>query len=58
MDIYRRIEYINRTETIKVPDNRRFGLGLQLGYGAGLKNGQVQLYPFIGVGLGYHFIRW
>lgn len=58
MDIYRRTEYINRVETIKIPDKKRWGIGIQAGYGVGIKNGEMQLMPYIGIGVQWDIIRW
>ncbi len=58
MEVYKRTEHIERTNVIKVPDTRRWGIGLQGGYGATQQNGRVIGVPYIGVGLQYSIIRW
>jgi hypothetical protein len=38
--------------------NKRWGLGVQIGYGIGLFNKQVYVTPYVGVGVQYNFLRW
>ena len=55
--IYQRTEYI--TKEIKVATKpKRWGIGLQAGYGVSLHNGQLFPAPYIGVGLSYSIISW
>ena len=37
---------------------KRWGIGLQAGYGVSLHNGEVFPAPYIGVGLSYSIINW
>ena len=55
--IYQRTEYITK-EIKTVTKPKRWGLGLQAGYGVLLHNGQVFPAPYIGVGLSYSIINW
>ena len=55
--IYQRTEYINK-EIKTVTKPKRWGIGLQAGYGVSLRNGQVFTAPYIGVGLSYSIINW
>ena len=55
--IYQRTEYITK-EIKTVTKPKRWGLGLQAGYGVLLHNGQVFPAPYIGVGLSYSIISW
>ena len=55
--IYQRTEYITK-EIKMVTKPKRWGLGLQAGYGVSLHNGQVFPAPYIGVGLSYSIINW
>ncbi len=55
--IYQRTEYITK-EIKMVTKPKRWGLGLQAGYGASVHNGQVFPAPYIGVGLSYSIISW
>lgn len=54
MEIYRQTQFITQTQTIKVPDKRRWGIGLHAGYGYTPKGFQ----PYIGVGINYNIITW
>ena len=55
--IYQRTEYI--TKEIKTATKpKRWGIGLQAGYGVSLHNSQVFPAPYIGVGLSYSIINW
>ena len=54
--IYQRTEYItNKVKTVTKP--KRWGIGLQAGYGVSLHNGQVFPAPYIGVGLSYSIVN-
>ena len=55
--IYQRTEYITK-EIKMVTKPKRWGLGLQAGYGVSLHNDQVFPAPYIGVGLSYSIINW
>lgn len=46
------------TRTISVDSRKRWGLGLQAGYGAYVDAGQVRLVPYVGVGISYDILRW
>lgn len=46
------------TVTVSTPDpKKRWGIGIQAGYGAVLKQ-DVRLYPYVGIGVSYSIIRW
>ncbi|HIZ86599.1 MAG TPA: hypothetical protein IAC03_00335 [Candidatus Coprenecus pullistercoris] len=49
--------YINSSTVSREPV-RRWGLGIQAGYGMGLSDGQVKAFPYIGVGISWNFIRF
>ena len=55
--IYQRTEYITK-EIKTVTKPKRWGIGLQAGYGVSLHNGQLFPAPYIGVGLSYSIINW
>lgn len=55
--IYQQTEYITK-EIKMVTKPKRWGLGLQTGYGVSLHNGQVFPAPYIGVGLSYSIFSW
>lgn len=46
------------TEKVTDIDTRRWGFGLQAGYGAYAAGGQIRLSPYVGVGISYDILRW
>lgn len=46
------------TEKMTNKDVKRWGIGLQAGYGAYVAAGQVRLAPYLGVGISYDIIWW
>lgn len=46
------------TEKVTNKDIKRWGIGLQAGYGAYVAAGQVRLAPYVGVGISYDILRW
>ena len=46
------------TRTISVDSRKRWGIGLQAGYGAYAAGGQVRLAPYLGIGISYDILRW
>ena len=57
IQIYQRTEYITK-EIKMVTKPKRWGIGLQAGYGVSLHNGQLFPAPYIGVGLSYAIVSW
>ena len=55
--IYQRTEYITK-EIKTVTKPKRWGIGLQVGYGVALHDGQIRPAPFIGVGLNWNFLQF
>jgi hypothetical protein len=58
IDIYQRKQVVTQTATIFVAERKRWGIGLQAGYGATPVDGTIRLAPYIGIGLSYDLIRW
>lgn len=58
MEVYRQTQFINRTQTLTTPDRRRWGFGLQAGYGATIQNGRIVAVPTVGVGVQYSIFKW
>lgn len=58
MDIYRKTQIINTTQTIQVPDKKRWGLGVSAGYGATIQNGKIKAVPYVGIGIHYSIVQW
>lgn len=47
------------TRTIYADDSRkRWGIGVQAGYGAYVAGGQVMLAPYVGIGISYNILSW
>ena len=57
IQIYQRSEYITK-EVNAITKSKRWGIGLQAGYGVALHNGQLFPAPYIGVGLSYSIFSW
>lgn len=55
--IYQQTEYITK-EVKTVTKPKRWGIGLQAGYGVSMHNGQLFPAPYIGVGLSYSIVSW
>ena len=46
------------TRNIFADSRKRWGVGLQAGYGAYMSGGQVRLAPYVGVGISYDILQW
>ena len=49
---------INKEISIPVKVKSRWGLGINVGYGAGVNGKQVYLTPYVGVGISYNILSW
>ena len=49
---------ITREISVPVKVKSRWGLGIQVGYGAGVNRKQVYLTPYVGVGISYNILSW
>ena len=49
---------VNREISVPVKVKFRWGLGIQVGYGAGINGKQVYLTPYVGVGISYNILSW
>ena len=58
IEVYPTTVKVTETQTITVPKKTRWGIGVQVGYGAALNGKQVVLSPYVGLGVSYHFICW
>ena len=54
IEVYRKTQVQTITKTIRVPDRKRWGLGIQAG--AGWNGRKVQ--PYVGLGVSYDLVRW
>ena len=58
LTIFQQVRYITRTETVKVPQRKPWGIGIQAGYGATIQNGRIAGVPYIGVGVSYNLLSF
>ena len=49
---------ITREISVPVKVKSRWGLGIQVGYGAGVNGKQVYLTPYVGMGISYNILSW
>ena len=49
---------VTREIPVPVKVKSRWGLGIQVGYGAGINGKQVYLTPYVGVGISYNILSW
>ena len=49
---------VTREISVPVKVKARWGLGIQVGYGAGINGKQVYLTPYVGVGISYNILSW
>ena len=55
--IYQQTQYI--TKEVKVATKpKRWGIGLQAGYGVSFSNKQIKATPYIGIGISYNILTW
>ena len=57
IQIYQRSEYITK-EVNAITKSKRWGIGLQAGYGVALHNNQVFPAPYIGVSVSWNFLQF
>ena len=58
IEVYPTNTIITTKITKEIPKKTRWGIGIQVGYGATLHSRQVVLSPYVGVGVSYNIIRW
>jgi len=56
--VFSRVECVTVTERVAVEVSRRWGIGITAGYGATLVGKQVQLSPYVGIGISYNILSW
>ena len=54
--IYQQREFTKEVKTVTKP--KRWGIGLQAGYGVSISNKQIQATPYIGIGISYNILTW
>ena len=57
IQIYQTTEYITK-EIKTVTKPKRWGIGLQAGYGVSFSNMQIKATPYIGIGISYNILTW
>ena len=55
--IYQQREFITK-EIKMVTKPKRWGIGLQAGYGVSFGNKQIKATPYIGIGISYNILTW
>lgn len=58
IEIYQQTRTVTKVEQVLVKDKKRWGLGIQAGYGVGIHSGVVYTTPYIGVGVSYNLLHW
>ena len=58
LGIYQQERIITQTIPVQVKERKRWGIGVQAGYGVSIPNGKPVLSPYIGIGVSYDLIRW
>lgn len=56
IEVYPVTRYI--TETVYRDTRKRWGIGIQAGYGIGLEGGKVTGVPYIGIGISYNILTF
>lgn len=57
IQIFQQTKIVEVTKTI-TEKPKRWGIGIQAGYGVTVHQGTLYASPYIGVGVSYNFIRW
>lgn len=57
LSVFPETKYIT-TETISASPRKRWGIGIQAGYGVGVSGGEVRGVPYVGVGISYNLFQW
>lgn len=50
--------YVTKTVTKMEDSRKRWGIGIQAGYGIGLTGGKVTGVPYIGIGISYNILTF
>lgn len=58
IEVYPVTRYVTKTVTKMEDSRKRWGIGIQAGYGIGLTGGKVTGVPYIGIGISYDLIRF
>lgn len=58
IEIYQQKQIVTQFVPVKEVDRKRWGIGVQAGYGACISGSTVVLSPYVGIGLSYDLLRW
>lgn len=62
ISVYPKTQIITQTvtRTVQVPERKRWGVGVQAGFGGfyGISSKRVDYGPYMGVGVSYNIVRW
>lgn len=58
IEVYPVTRYVTKTVTRTEDSRRRWGVGIQAGYGVGLAGGKVTGVPYIGIGISYNILTF
>lgn len=58
IEVYPTTTKVTETRTIETLKKTRWGIGVQVGYGAALNGKQVVLSPYVGLGLSYNILSF
>jgi hypothetical protein len=58
IEVYPKTKIVNTTQTLRISDPRRWGIGPYIGYGFSAQNGKVIGIPTVGISLQYQLIQW
>jgi len=56
--VYPATKYINTARNITAASTKRWGIGIQVGYGLHVYDGQIYHAPYLGIGISYNIIRF
>lgn len=58
IEVYSVTRYVTKTVTKMDDSRKRWGIGIQAGYGIGLNGGKVTGVPYIGIGVSYNILTF
>ena len=58
IEVYPVTRYVTKTVTKMEDSRKRWGIGIQAGYGIGLDGGKVTGVPYIGIGISYDILTF
>lgn len=58
ISVYQKHIYVDQTQTVIQKERSRWGVGLQIGYGMGVRGQNLEHFPYVGIGLSYNLLSW